>query len=1073
MAVDIVARLRLRAEEFSRATRTAFAEVPAQAEQAGRDTGARFGKGFSVGLGDLVGTATIAAIGALGTRALESMTALRQYSAELVISTKDLQEYRYAAGQVGVAQEDFNAGLEVLADRVGAARAGNKDAAASFKALGVDVTGAQGKIASTGAVLSDVIRHLSGIEDPAKRARMEAGLFGDTWRRIDPLLSAGSATVDNLRVAARDLGIVLSDQQIQDADKTARKLEQVKAVLEADIASTVANNAQAITGMANSLLQLSGGLAKWWSQNPEKAYALIGAAAGLSLGGGVGAVVGGVAGGLYGSFKRDEMNDANPDLKFRAQQLRAAQAEYKRLRDGPAQGTPSSWSTMGGLVNFRRTGEDDGGLLSFRRSGGKSFATATEAKAEWQRQLKLFQSAQASAVATSDVNAPALFNYGEKPEKAKGKTKEQLEAERDAKKLADEYQRLSDNVAKTVTSQEDAARVERIRVELGDRAAEKAEVLARLAQQYAELQGATVKTLTDKYHVNEQQAQALLDQYDTAKKLATADVDRKFDEQDAKARVEAEKKAQEEIDRLREQAAAEQRRQMEDVATFYADLFRGRTGDIWKDFKRQGLETISVLAAQFTIALLSGKKLDLSSALGAAGQMTGSPLGSLLGSIAGGLGNSGGIFGGASAASVASKGLASLAPGLGSASSIPLSAGSIAQASAGAGASALGGIGGALASAAPYLAIASFALPALSGLLGGIFGKTKKGSATLAVSDGQFGVGTVSGNSSSRKQAASGSLSSVADALNMIADELGGDILGAGSVSIGVRKKSYRVDTTGSGRTKGSGVVDFGSDQEAAIRYAISDALQDGVIGGISDASKRILASGQKLETAIEKAASIEAIGKTLKARLDPLGAALDEIDDKFTTLAATLKEGGASAEQISQARELWQLERADAIEQIGEASKSLKDYLASLKAGPDSPLSLRDQEKAASAALQPFVDKINAGQSIDQDAFQEAANTFLSVERQMNGGTQAYFDQFDRIMTLTAQAIKLIDDNATTTTAATDPFAQLTAQNTQATNTILEQTNSLLSGIAKILNVGQAIPAGYVVDGRYFVKKG
>ncbi len=95
----------------------------------------------------------------------------------------------------------------------------------------------------------------------------------------------------------------------------------------------------------------------------------------------------------------------------------------------------------------------------------------------------------------------------------------------------------------------------------------------------------------------------------------------------------------------------------------------------------------------------------------------------------------------------------------------------------------------------------------------------------------------------------------ILDAIFQIADQLGGGVdASRGRVSFGMRKDSFRVDPTGRGITKiGNGAVDFGSDQEAAIRFAIQDLIKDGVITGISQASQNLLQRGGDLEAQIER----------------------------------------------------------------------------------------------------------------------------------------------------------------------------------------------------------------------------
>lgn len=330
--------------------------------------------------------------------------------------------------------------------------------------------------------------------------------------------------------------------------------------------------------------------------------------------------------------------------------------------------------------------------------------------------------------------------------------------------------------------------------------------------------------------------------------------------------------------------------------------------------------------------------------------------------------------------------------------------------------------------------------------LGGLFKKTKKASSTLMLSDGEVLAGAASGNSASYRANATTLGGSVSDQLNSIAEALGGDLTGSLGVSIGQRKKKFVVDTTGRGRTKGGGVLSFESEQEAVIA-AVRDALSDGVLTGISQAAQNILRSGQDLEKALSKATLIESIPKLLKQRLDPVGAAIDDVNDRFKSIISALKEGGASAEQMAEAQKLYNLELADAKTNAGQASQSLKDFLSSLKAGSGSPYSLRDQRNSAQAVLDPFLGQINRGEAIDQEKYLAAAQTFLDIERQLYGSTSQYFASLDKIQAATGSAIAAID-NATPIRTAADPFVEATANSSAAIANMTEQTNALLASL-------------------------
>ena len=388
--------------------------------------------------------------------------------------------------------------------------------------------------------------------------------------------------------------------------------------------------------------------------------------------------------------------------------------------------------------------------------------------------------------------------------------------------------------------------------------------------------------------------------------------------------------------------------------------------------------------------------------------------------------------------------------------------------------SALGGIGGEIAGKALAKPIAA----AIGGTLGktlggaagpigsiiggvagsaiaGLFKATQKGSATLSFGAGGLGVGSVTGTSSAQKAAATSEANGVIAALNQIADAVGGSITGAGSVSIGTKNGKYVVDTSGQGRTSygkaNDGITAYAT-QEEAIAAATRDALSDGVIKGISQASQNIIKSGQDLSAAIAKATLIEAVPKSLKAMLDPVGAAIDELNLKFQKTVAALKEGGATTDQMTQAQRLYDLQLAQVKASTDSASATLKGFLNDLKLGSGSPYSLRDQEGTARSQLQPFLDQINAGQSIDQSKYQEAAKSFLDVERQLYGSTQGYFSALDQVQAATNKAITAIDNAVPISTAAADPFGRATADSTAMTATAVQTGNEIAAQTSDLL---------------------
>ena len=164
-------------------------------------------------------------------------------------------------------------------------------------------------------------------------------------------------------------------------------------------------------------------------------------------------------------------------------------------------------------------------------------------------------------------------------------------------------------------------------------------------------------------------------------------------------------------------------------------------------------------------------------------------------------------------------------------------------------------------------------------------------------------------------------------------------------------------------------------------------------------------------------------------------------------------------------------------------ASASLKDFVASLKMGSNSPYSLRDQEQTAKAALAPYLEQIAGGKSIDQGKYQAAAQTYLDIERQLYGSTKAYFDALDAVQAATNKAISTIDNAAPIGASTESPFAKATAASAAATATGVQTGNELLDQMSQQLAVSNDLMArflaaagndsSFIGSGRSFVAAG
>lgn len=359
----------------------------------------------------------------------------------------------------------------------------------------------------------------------------------------------------------------------------------------------------------------------------------------------------------------------------------------------------------------------------------------------------------------------------------------------------------------------------------------------------------------------------------------------------------------------------------------------------------------------------------------------------------------------------------------------------------------------------------------IGGALGGLLTKTPRGYATIGGgADGKLGITGTGGNSSAAIKAGNQGAGATLDTIDKIAQMLGGTYdASRGSVSIGRSGDSWHVDTSGQGRLKKSqGGVDFDDDYESAVRFATMDLIRDGVIGGLRASTMRLVQQGKDLDAALQKALDFESVFTRLKDYRDPVGAALDTLDKEFRRLKGIFEEAGASTAEYADLEALYGIERAKAIEEAAKrVTGSLQSLFDDLTIG-DNGRSLRDRLGAAQAAYDPLKARVLAGDRSAYDAFADAAQSLLDVQRQFSGSQSPYFSLLDEVTQITKSRIDA-EKNITSIAENRDsPFGSTGAakQEYQPVVSAIDRTNEILIAGFRSLKTADG---GGAVDSRGF----
>lgn len=159
---------------------------------------------------------------------------IKNSSQELGLSTDALQEWRYAADQAGISNEDLATSIRMFSRNVGqAATNATGPFVDRLAQLGIKLTDANGKLKDNDTLLLEVANSLSTVKDAQLKGAIAQEFFGRSGLRMASWLSSGSEEINLLRERARELGLVLDNDAIKSAESFNNLLSDVIAVIQA------------------------------------------------------------------------------------------------------------------------------------------------------------------------------------------------------------------------------------------------------------------------------------------------------------------------------------------------------------------------------------------------------------------------------------------------------------------------------------------------------------------------------------------------------------------------------------------------------------------------------------------------------------------------------------------------------------------------------------------------------------------------------------------------------------------------------------------------------------------------
>jgi hypothetical protein len=206
---------------------------------------ARFDGSAKKMLGNLAGAFatffTVDRLQAWGSRILENADHVGKLAERAGVGVEAMSKLQYAFETGNVSGESLTTMLRKLNQNLSeAAGKADSEAGRAFRALGIEVTDATGKIRAADDVLFDLADRFSGYSDGANKSAIATKLLGRAGEEAIPVLNGGAEGLRNLGDEAARVGRVISEDLAKKADEFNDRLDRLRSTLIDGIGNRIA-----------------------------------------------------------------------------------------------------------------------------------------------------------------------------------------------------------------------------------------------------------------------------------------------------------------------------------------------------------------------------------------------------------------------------------------------------------------------------------------------------------------------------------------------------------------------------------------------------------------------------------------------------------------------------------------------------------------------------------------------------------------------------------------------------------------------------------------------------------------
>jgi hypothetical protein len=244
-------------KEFTRAMDRSQRRVQRFAKQSNKSLGRAskaFGKLSGAAAAFLPALSAAALVGAVKS-VTASLDEIGKTADRIGITTDALQLLRVTAESAGVAQSALDSSIEKLGKGLAEAKMGIGTAKDALKTLnlnaadliGLGLDGAMAKIAD----------EVNKLPSPMEKTAVATQLFGRSGAPMLNLLREGADGMARMQAEARELGVVIDEDLIRNAEEAQTQIDLMSRVISANFSSALINLAPLLTSTATSIASLS------------------------------------------------------------------------------------------------------------------------------------------------------------------------------------------------------------------------------------------------------------------------------------------------------------------------------------------------------------------------------------------------------------------------------------------------------------------------------------------------------------------------------------------------------------------------------------------------------------------------------------------------------------------------------------------------------------------------------------------------------------------------------------------------------------------------------------------------